>query len=775
MKKNYAEWIIRYKWLMVLLSILWVGAMGYGVQFLTFSNDYRVFFGEDNPQLLAFENLQDTYSKNDNVTMILVPAEGNVFNPQTMGAVAWLTDKAWQTPYSTRVDSLSNYQHTFAEGDDLVVEDLILEPDSLSEDDLKRIEEISLNEPLLVNRLVSPSGHVTAVNITIALKGLDLTTENPEVVSFVRAMISEFQQMYPTIDVKTTGVVMMNAAFPEASQYDMQNLVPFMFLMFLVILFLWIRGLSGTITTLFVIAFSIVGALGLAGHMGIALTPPSFSAIMIIPTMAIADSVHILMSYIISMRHGESKHEAMVDSLRINLQPVFLTSVTTAIGFLSMNFSDAPPFHDLGNIVAMGVGIAFVLSVVFLPAMMMILPGKVKPQETLSNQMMRNFAEFIIARRKTLLITMGIGVVLLIAMVPKNDLNDNFVEYFSEEIEFRRDADYSSKNLSGLYLIDYSLESGEKGGVSNPKFLHDVEAFANWYRDQPEVIHVNVLTDTFRRLNRSLHGDEQDWYKLPEERELAAQYLLLYEMSLPYGLDLNNQIDLDKAATRMTVMMHNMTTNETLTLESRAQNWLKANAMPSMQKEGASPTIMFSHIGYRNIRSMLLGTTVALILISLTLIFALRSFRIGMLSLIPNLVPAGMAFGAWGLLVGQVGMSLAIVTSMTLGIVVDDTVHFLSKYLRARREKGLNSQDAVRYAFSTVGLALVVTSVVIFCGFMVLSQSAFVLNSDMALMTGVTVIFALVADFLLLPPILMALDKDKQEKNNEQTEAVTTH
>ena len=142
-------------------------------------------------------------------------------------------------------------------------------------------------------------------------------------------------------------------------------------------------------------------------------------------------------------------------------------------------------------------------------------------------------------------------------------------------------------------------------------------------------------------------------------------------------------------------------------------------------------------------------------------IFALRSFKLGAISLVPNLIPAALAFGAWGLAVGQVGLALSVVTGMTLGIVVDDTVHFLSKYLRARREKGLGAEDAVRYAFSTVGLALVVTSIVLIAGFMVLTFSAFALNSNMALMTSVTILFAIVADFLLLPPILMALDRQE--------------
>jgi len=774
MPKNYALFVLRHKWLTVILSVLWILAMGAGAQHLTFTNDYRVFFGEDNPQLVAFENIQDTYSKNDNVMFLLVPEDGQVFTRETLGAVAWLTERAWETPYSTRVESLSNYQHTTAEEDDLIVEDLAYEPETLSDDDLIRIRDIAINEPVLVNRLVSPQGHVTGVNINIELPGTDPIVENPEVVDYVRQLRAEFLAAYPDIDVKMTGIIMMNQAFPEASQYDMSTLFPLMLLLFVIVLYFWVKGFSGTISTFIIIIFSIVGAMGMAGWLGIALTPPSFSAIMIIPTMAIAHSVHVLMSYVLMMQKGETREEAMVDSIRINMQPVFLTSVTTAIGFMSMNFSDAPPFRDLGNIVAMGVMVAFVLSVTFLPALVMLLPGKQKIAETASSRAMQRFAEFVIAKRSKLLVGMGIGCAVLISFVPQNELNDDFVKYFSEKIEFRRDADFASKNLSGLYLVDYSLESGQDGGVSDPEFQQNIENFANWYREQPEVIHVNVISDTFKRLNKSMHGDEQAWYRLPRLRELAAQYLLLYEMSLPYGLDLNNQINIDKSATRMTVMLHNMTTRTVLALEQRAQQWLRNNAPPSMHIEGASPTIMFSNIGERNIKSMLFGTTVALVLISIILVFALRSVKIGLISLIPNLIPAALAFGAWGLAVGQVGLALSVVTGMTLGIVVDDTVHFLSKYLRARREKGLDAEDAVRYAFTTVGLALVVTSLVLVAGFTVLTFSAFALNSNMAFMTAVTIVFAIIADFLLLPPLLMALDGKRKTEAPDEAEATTS-
>jgi hypothetical protein len=245
---------------------------------------------------------------------------------------------------------------------------------------------------------------------------------------------------------------------------------------------------------------------------------------------------------------------------------------------------------------------------------------------------------------------------------------------------------------------------------------------------------------------------------------LAAQYLLLYELSLPFGLDLNNRINLDKSETRMTVTLKNLSSLAVLQLEARAQKWLKENVREEMQTVGAGPTMMFAHIAKRNIELMLKGTISALVLISLILIVAFKSIRIGLISLIPNLIPAGMAFGLWGMLVAQVGVATSIIAAMSFGIVVDDTVHFLSKYLRARRELHLSAEDAVRYAFKTVGTAIWVTSAILMAGFLILTFSGFAINYQLGLLTSLTIAFALIADLLFLPPLLVFLEEGRVEE-----------
>jgi uncharacterized protein len=771
---SYPKWVLKNRWFIIFFSLVLVTLAASGGRLITFTTSYRVFFSEDNPQLIAFEALENTYVRNDNVLMVIAPKDGNVFSREVLKIVEETTEKAWQIPYSNRVDSITNFQHTEAEEDDLIVRDLVTNAQDLSDQELNKIRDIAIAEPLLVRRLISDSGHVTGINITVQLPRINEMVETPEVVTYVRNLADEIRQAHPDINVYLSGMIMLNNSFSESSKNDMASLVPISFGVMLLLLALLVGGFTGTFVTLLVILFSIMSAMGIGAYFGMPLSPPSASAPTIILTVAIANCVHILVTFIHEMRLGRNKNDALVESLRLNLQPVFLASLTTALGFITMNFSDVPPFGHLGNFVSLGVLVSFILSVSLLPALISLLPVKVKQVKDDESRLMARFAEFVIQKRTFIFWGMMGVILLLVSALPRNELNDVFIDYFDESVTFRTDSDFIADNLTGVYNIEYSLTASETGGISEPAFLQEIEAFANWYRQQPETMHVNIYTDIMKRLNKNMHADDESYYAIPDERNLAAQYLLLYEMSLPYGLDLNNQINIDKSATRMSATLKKISSNNLIDLEQRAQKWLSENTKHIAQADGSGTSIMFANIGKRNIVSMLYGTSVALFLISMVLIFALRSFKIGMVSLIPNLVPAAMGFGLWGLAVGEIGLSLSVVSSMSLGIVVDDTVHFLSKYLRARREKGLNSEDAVRYAFKTVGRALLITSIVLIAGFLILSTSSFELNSGMGLLTAIVIAFAIFADFLFLPAILMKIEGKTDEENIDIIDPVNT-
>jgi len=755
----YARWVMQNRFVIIVLSLVSVTALSYGAGYLRFDSSYRAFFSEDNPELIAFENVENTYVKDDNVIIIMAPQNGDVFTRSTLAAIETLTTEAWQVPYSNRVDSITNFQYTEAEEDDLIVRDMVKGAETLGDEALSKARIAVLAEPSLKHRLISATGHVTAVNVTVQMP-IDERAEAGQIITaYVRDVVKRFEQKHPDIDIYLSGMVMMDAAFFESAMLDSKTLIPISFILMFSIIALLVGGLFRTVVTLLVIVFSISAAMGAGGYIGYPLTSLSSSAPIIILTVAVANCVHVLVTFIHSMHDGKSKLPAMEESLRINLQPVFLASATTAIGFLTMNFSEVPPFNHLGTLVSVGVLVSFLLTISFLPAAITLLPVRVKKATEDDTKSISVLAEFVIAHRRRLLLGMTVIVIATVSNLPRNQLDDTFLYYFDKSVKFRTDTDFMIDNLTGVDFINYSLDSGSSGGISDPAFQFDIERFAQWLESQPEVVHVSRFTEIIKRLNKNMHGDDETYYRLPNERDLAAQYLLLYEMSLPYGLDLNNQVDVDKSSTRVTATIGVISSNEMIAFNDRALTWAKNNAPSLVHIESAGVSLMFSYIGQRNIAAMIVGTTLALILISAILIVALRSLRIGFVSLLPNLTPAAVGFGIWGIFVGEVGLSLSIVAGMTFGIVIDDTVHFLSKYLRARRENGLNSEDAVRYAFRTVGRALVITTLTLVMGFSVLASSSFKMNSGMGLMTSVIITLALIMVFLMLPPLLMKIEE----------------
>ncbi|MEM9688496.1 MAG: MMPL family transporter [Pseudomonadota bacterium] len=753
--------VIRRRWPVVVTSVLIAALFGGSTFNLSFTNNYRVFFSESNPELNAFLDFQDTYTKNDNVFFVVKPADGNVFSAETLTAIEDITEAAWQIPFALRVDSITNFQHTYAIEDDLIVEDLVSGIDRRESAYFNERRAISLEEPLLARLLVNDDATVTAINVVLQYPELS-EEEVPATVTEARAIRDRLQAEYPGMQIQLTGLSMLNNAFSETGVNDGIKLMPIMFIVIFVMSWIIVRSLAATFATLMVIALSSTVAMGVAGIVKLGLTPISMTAPIVILTLAVADSIHILMSLRALMREGMQKREAIIEAVRINFLPVGITSLTTIVGFLALNFSDSPPFWHLGNLTAVGILSAWLYSITLLPALLSMLPFSVtqSSKTTWSQRAMSALAEFVIARSRVLLVVVGSATLAVITFIPQNEFSDQWVEYFDESVEFRRDSDLAMQEF-GIFPIEFSIPAGEPGGVSEPEYLANLEKLADWFRAQEDVSHVYSIADIMKRLNKNMHGDDESYYRIPDDRELSAQYLLLYELSLPYGLDLNDRINIDKSASRITATLGKTSTARTREFLDEAQAYIEANLPDYMHARPTAAAVMFAYITERNLRNMFVGTAIAIFAIAVIMMFALRSFRLGTLSLIPNGLPILATYGAWALLIGEVGFSVSVVASISLGIIVDDTVHFLSKYVRARDERALSIEDSIRYAFNNVGLAIVVNTIILSVGFMVLMQSVFKPNFDMGLMTVLAIIFALILDFLLLPALLLFGRKGK--------------
>lgn len=533
-----------------------------------------------------------------------------------------------------------------------------------------------------------------------------------------------------------------------------------MILAFLVCLAIALRSIVSAGLAMLIVGSAIVVALGGLGLGGGRLNSMSVMAPLIIMTITVANVGHFLSAVRRNMLLSEDRKEWVLKALSENIVAITVAMLTTVAGFLALNFSISPPFQQLGNIVAAGEIAGLFFTLCLLPALVILVPISRHTNKAMVNRAMVVLAEFVIRQHKAILMVSAITVGIVSFGISQIKLQDDFVRYFDERYELRRDMDFYEARLGGHNAFEYALPANSASGISDPRYLANVNAFVTWLRQQPEVTFVRSLTDTLARLNMNMHGDDQDFYRIPETKEKASQYLFLYELSLPYGIDLTDQINVDRSATRVTVTMANVSTAQMQALNLRASKWLDANA-PSLQVTPTGLSYVFSEISHRDVRAMLKGTTISLIGISILLLFILRDIRLGVISLIPNLLPIILAFGVWGYLIGTVTLAIAVVVAMTLGIIVDDTSHFLIHFKTSRRN-GKTAEHAIREAFDTVGMSMVVNSIGLIIGFSILAQSGFAVNGDMAKLTAMIIAFAILGDIFLLPSILIAFFSRKK-------------
>ena len=776
-----AETIVQLRWLWVAVTLVIVVVSVLGLGRLSLDPSARVFFDPKNPDRVALDEFETIFAKDDNLMFVLAPEGGDVFTPEMLALQGRITECLWRLPFVRRVNSVTNFQYTYAENDDMIVRDLVpdlpfgrqlegnacdleIDPASVTPEMAAEAKEIALSRVELLNSFVAADGEVAQMQVLTKLPGVNKTQEVPVIAAEAQALAAQVEAAFPDVSVKLSGAIMINNQFAGAAQADGQLLTPLMFLAILVLVGVILRSVVATMMTLIVIIVSSLAGLGALGWSGVPLNSVTALSYLYISTLAVASTVHILASVRQTMPHTSDRREWARRALSEHMVAIIVACVTTAIGFLSLNFSISPPFQQLGNIVAFGVIVSLVLTLTLLPALITMLPMRRRLEAPTAAVFMGRLGDWVVANRRFLLPSMALMVVLCGLGIQRIALEDDFVRYFDERFQFRKDVDFIEAELTGVNLLEWPLDSGEPDGINDPEYLAKVSAFVEWMRAQPEVTSARSVTDTIKRLNMNMNNDDPSYLRLPETREEASQYLFLYELSMNYGMDLTDQIDIDRQILRVSNSMAGVTTVDMRAFTERAREWLRANA-PELDTAPTGIVHVFNLISYRDVRAMLSGTVLALVLISGVLLFVLRDVKVGLISLIPNLIPALMAFGIWGYTVGAVTLAIAVVLAATLGIVVDDTVHFLSKYVKARRE-GKSPEDAVRYVFRTVGMALLVTTLALIAGFMILAQSGFAVNGDLARLTALTIALALLADFLLLPPLLIVIDRMFQRKRS---------
>ena len=541
-QRNYYRFVVFHPWKTLLICLLVMSVIGVFLKNVAPSVSYKDMLGEDFPLLQTYERINQEYTNDDNILVLMEAREGTVFTPEILSAIKGLTEELWKTPFSIRVDSLTNFQHTIANGDDLLVADLVESPHALDEDRLAYIRKIALSEPQLLNRAVNSDGSVTALNISFAFPNESLN-EKLQADAFVQQAVSQVAEQYPQINTYVAGIISLDATVMRISQKESGLFFLLILAMVILLLIFILKRVRPIFAVVLVVIFSVSASMAFSGFMGWKLTPFTASVPMMVLVLAVADSIHLINGYLQGVKKGLEGRQAVLNALEKNAKPIAVTSITTAIGFLTLNFSESESIGALGSQVAFGVMIAYLLSVSLLPALLTFVPVKARQMSVQTQSVWgRRTAGLVVNHCGKILV--GFVAIFVTAAIhaPSNEFDDSLPTYFSESLPWRQSNDFAEKEFGGAYTFSYSLQSTVAGGVSSPQYLAQVETFTNWLRSLSSVAHVSTITDTVKRLNKSMHGDNPDFYTLPEEKALTAQYLLLYEMSLPFGLDLNNQI-----------------------------------------------------------------------------------------------------------------------------------------------------------------------------------------------------------------------------------------
>ena len=426
-----------------------------------------------------------------------------------------------------------------------------------------------------------------------------------------------------------------------------------------------------------------------------------------------------------------------------------------------MNLAPIPALRVVANGIVIGVLAAFIFSIFFLAPLMSFFNVKASSQIENQTKLSRKVGQFSLKNRKKILWLVPLFSIFFMSFIPLNETKDNPMEFYSDRFtSVTEDTKWLAKRLGGTFLVTYEYISEDL--ISDPEYLRQLDDLTSWLEKQDEVLSVNSLSKVIKNLNRTLNGDNESWYVIPEDSELIAQYLFFYEMSLPFGLDLTSTINQERTSTKITVSLKEIDSKAFMKFYDKVENYADLSIVSGNLSEGGGTRSVMSFMGMILAEQLLYALIIGFVVITLTIALFYRSLSTGLITAIPNVLPIGVAFGIWGIFSSNVSMLVSLGIGCTLGIVVDFSVHFLSKYLHARRDLGFSAEESILYAFETVGFPLTIMTVSLCLGFAVLLLASFMPLRGFAGITMVSFVAALIIDLLLFPAILIAWDGKKK-------------
>lgn len=756
MSEQLLGFVRRFRFLLFAIVMAAVVALSFGVTRIQFATDYKIYFPKGEPTVNQLDALHAQFGRTDTLLFVVKDTSGSIFNAKTLGELFDLTERSWKLPHAHRVDSITNYQAISAKGDTVSVSALVRSREDLTPANISRLQSLGRTELDLVRRLVSTDGATAGVLVTLRAPP-DAYDAATAATAAGRQLLEEFRARNPQLQAHLAGLAVVETAYAEASQSDLVILTPLMYLIILAAAVVMLRNFGALLVLLVAITAATTATLGASGWLGYQATVLTG----LLPTIVLATSVAEVMHILSAARQLTGKYPSRVDAaiaaVGRTFRPIAIGSIVNAVGFYSLVFAASPPYREFGFMAALGCIIAFVVTIVVAAALIPFLKlrevGEVEMRrwDWYLGPLLKRPGAWLLG---FLLLSIGAGF-----LASTNRINDRIVESFDTSMPVRQATEFAMDNLSGVYRLEYVARSA-RDDVSDPEFLADAERFVTWLRGQPEVNSVISLTDAIKRLHKAMHGDDPAQYRLPTDQNLAAQMLLMYEMSLPFGMDLGDQVTIDKTATRIAVTLGRLDTQQIREFKSRADTWWSTNAKRSalIPSVGTGETAVFAELTHISIAYMVSGLLFALLSITVCVALFLRSIPLGLISILPNVFPFTLLFGIWALWSGEINTAAANVCVVIYGLIVDATIHISNQYRNQRIVLGHDRETALRLTYRHVLPSVFANSLILALGFLVLSVSSFSMNADFGLLAALAIVLGFAFDVLCLPLLLYVFD-----------------
>jgi len=762
---SFINQLLTKRLILALITLVLGSLVAWGMQYTSMDATYNSILSEDDPYKKEVDQTRIDFPPSTSV-LFAFQSDTDVFNFPSIQAMDALTNRYTEIESAISVGSLLNRRLNDTDADRLDRDYLIPEVATLTLADLRDIRDIALADEDLTKSLLSPAGDMALAIIKYKASVNDQSTRL-RIAESVIELRDSLRDDYPTVKIYVLGGVLFERDSYQAQIKDSKYLFPLVVTISILLLWFCLRSLSFSLC-LFAIAFATIGlTVGTYGWAQIPFNQISSLGPIVVLVIAIADGIHIVSIYVQGLHKKLSKLEAMRQSLVINMQPVTLATITTAMGFLSLNYCSSPGIYGFGNIVAIGVCWAYVVTLTLLPALILLLPANKVPKP-LGVRGFISYVTRLVARRGNLLFWGSAAlIVFTLGLLPLNKVDFNRYSFIDKESDFHHVMKALAEKIGNDQSLVYSIHSGEYYGITELEFLTQVDDFSRWLEDQPEASFVTSYTDLLRSMNKSEHEDEaeannsvldQEWDELPSDKLQIIDYLVGYQLIQEIEPNLEPIFNSDYSAIRLVIGTSNLSNLELIQFNDRIDQWVTANVMPGYRIMHGDNSILFARLDRSISVELMQGFTLSFLLITLTLMIGLKSVRYGLLSIMPNLFPATIVFGFWGLFVGELSPYILMLFSISIGLVVDDSVHILSKYISARRD-GKAPEDAVQYSLDKAGSAITITTLSLAVGTFILVFSNTFHFQNVALLLTPIIVVALFLDLLFLPTLLVKFDK----------------